>query len=358
MGQAAAATRWTPDRAADWYEAQPWLVGCNFIPSTAVNQLEMWQADTFDPETIDRELGWARDLGFNTMRVFLHDLLWGAEPREFAQRIDAYLGIASSHGIATLFVLFDDCWHDGARLGAQPAPVPGRHNSRWLQSPGRAAQADAAQLPRLEAYVTGVVRRFGSDERVLGWDLYNEVTNGSLPAAGLPEGERAAALAEAQRKAATERAAQLRLLDRTFTWARAAAPQQPLTAGAWMPDRELNARLIGASDIITFHSYEDAARVEELIERLRRHGRPILCTEYMARTRGSDFGALLPLFQRERVGCYNWGLVNGKTQTHIAWTPQAGAPRWFHDVLRRNGTPYDPEEAALLRRTTGARANG
>jgi len=67
---------WTAKQANDWYAQQPWLVGSNFIPSTAINELEMWQADTFDLPTIDRELGWAQTLGMNTMRVFLHNLLW------------------------------------------------------------------------------------------------------------------------------------------------------------------------------------------------------------------------------------------------------------------------------------------
>lgn len=348
------AGRWTDGRANDWYARQPWLVGCNFIPSSAVNQLEMWQDESFDAKTIDRELGWAVGLGFNTVRVFLHDLLWDADREGFASRIGQYLAIASGHGITTLFVLFDDCWHGGATLGPQPAPVPGRHNSRWLQSPGHDVVGDPAALPRLEAYVRGVVGAFASDERVLGWDLYNEVTNGFLPDQALPDGEREAALAIATRRREAARRDHLRLLDLTFSWARSARPAQPLTAGVWLRDRELSAHLIEASDIVTFHNYEGGAALETHIARLRRYGRPLLCTEYMARTLGSRFATDLPIFQRERVGCYNWGLVNGKTQTHIAWT--RGDPAvWFHDILRADGTPYDGDEVAFIRRMTSAR---
>jgi hypothetical protein len=332
--------RWTPARANAWYDAQPWFVGCNFIPSTASNQLEMWQAATFDPETIDRELGWARGLGFNTLRVFLHDLLWEAEPQAFAARIDAFLAIAARQRLRTLFVLFDDCWHDGARLGQQAEPVPGRHNSRWLQSPGHAQVEEGGALPRLEAFVAGVVRAFGDDERVLGWDLYNEVGN-RLPAAEDPR--RAVRLPK-----------HLELLDLAFGWARAARPSQPLTAGLWSGDREANQRLAANSDVISFHCYDSDERLLTLIGRLRRHGRPLLCTEYMARTRGSDFRAQLPIFKGERIGCYNWGLVNGRTQTHIAWTGEQDV--WFHDILRRDGTPYDAGEAAFIRAITGASA--
>jgi hypothetical protein len=348
----APAERWSQQTANDWYADQPWLVGCNFIPSTAVNQLEMWQADTFDDATIDRELGWASALGFNTMRVFLHDLLWEADPTGFSERIDRYLTIAVRHGIRTMCVLFDDCWHGGAKLGPQPAPVPGRHNSRWLQSPGHSVIAAGDAKPRLEAYVRGVIDMFRADERVLAWDLYNEITNGFLPAQALPAAERQAASAQALARRSKRKPAHLALLDDSFRWARAAAPTQPLTAGLWMGDGDLNARLIDLSDVLTFHSYDHAERLMTLIERLRRHGRPLICTEYMARTRGSDFASTLPVFKAERVGCYNWGLVNGKTQTHIAWTGESD--RWFHDILRPDGAPYDPAEAAFIKGMTGA----
>lgn len=344
--------RWTEERANAWYAEQPWLVGCNFLPSTAINQLEMWQEKTWDPATIDRELAWAEVLGFNTVRVFLHDLLWEAGPEAFAGRIDAFLGIAERHGIGPMLVLFDDCWHDGAKLGTQPEPVPGRHNSGWLQSPGHSVIAAGTEMPRLEAYVKGVVSAFGSDERVLAWDLYNEVTNWFLPMQSLPEAERAAAFQAALRRRTEGMPKHLELLDLAFEWARAAGPGQPLTAGSFLPDQELNTRLAEASDIITFHCYENVERLSALIESLRKHNRPLICTEYMARTLGSDFRAHLPVYRRERIGCYNWGLANGKSQTHIAWTGESD--RWFHDIFHADGTPYDTDEVAFIREMTGA----
>jgi hypothetical protein len=334
--------RWPAARANEWYERQPWLAGCNFIPSTAVNQLEMWQEATFDPVTIDRELGWAETLGFNTVRVFLHDLLWDADARGFVSRVDAFLGIAHRHGIAVMFVLFDDCWNDGAVAGPQPPPVPGRHNSRWLQSPGHSVVESGRALDRLEAYVKGVVGAFASDSRVLAWDLYNEPANGLPP----PRADDAGAV----RRRSEALSRHLELVGLAFTWARAAGPEQPLTAGLWSPDREVNARLAALSDVVTFHCYDGPQRLETLIARLRRHGRPIICTEYMARPLGSTFQGCLPVFFRERVGCYTWGLVNGKTQTHIAWTGEADV--WFHDILRPDGSPYDAREVALIREIT------
>jgi hypothetical protein len=349
--------RWTESRANEWYAAQPWLVGCNFIPSNAINELEMWQAATFDEAAIGRELELARWLGFNSVRVFLHDLPWADDAVGFTGRIDRLLEIAAEKGIRPMFVLFDDCWNSDPGLGPQPAPAPGRHNSGWVQSPGNDAVADSAQWPRLEAYVRGVVEAFGQDDRVLCWDIYNEVTNLFLVPQGLAPDDRRRAMAEARALRDATRADHLRLLDAAFAWARDVAPRQPVTAGVYMPDRELNEHLVGQSDIITFHCYGDAVTLEKRIERLRRYGRPIICTEYLARGAGSRFQTHLPIFERERVGCYNWGLVNGKTQTHFSWT-HAGADEpdpWFHDIFRGDGTPYDAEETAFIRETLRAR---
>src|SRR5436309_12041435 len=108
--------RWSEDDISEWYLKQPWLVGSNYIPSSAINQLEMWQANTFDPKRIDKELGWAESIGLNTMRVFLHDLPWQQDPAGFKKRIDIFLGIAAKHHIKPLFVLFDSVWDPDPRL--------------------------------------------------------------------------------------------------------------------------------------------------------------------------------------------------------------------------------------------------
>jgi hypothetical protein len=329
QAQQTPAERWSKERAKQWYQQQPWLVGANFIPSTAINQLEMWQADTFDPKTIDRELGWAEDLGFNTMRVFLHDLAWETDPAGFKKRVGRYLDIAGRHKFRTLFVIFDDCWNESPKAGKQPAPKPGVHNSGWVQSPSTRVVTDPSQWGRLEKYVQDVVATFGKDERVLMWDLYNEPGNTKLGDKSLP------------------------LLKETFRWARAARPSQPLTAGVWFDNKKLNTYQLGASDVITFHNYNEAKNLADEIQRLKKLGRPVICTEYMARTRNSRFESCLPVFKKEKVGCYNWGLVSGKTQTIYPWnSPQGGRePQlWFHDIFRANGTPFDPQEVAAIRK--------
>ena len=169
--------RWTKEFANELYSKQPWLVGSNHIPAYAINELEMWQADTFDPKRIDLELGWAESIGLNTMRVFLHDLLWQQDPEGFKKRIDVFLRIAEKHHIKPLFVLFDSCWDPNPHVGKQHEPWPGIHNAGWVQSPGAKALKDPLQYPGLEAYVKGVVGAFAKDPRVSGWDVWNEPDN-------------------------------------------------------------------------------------------------------------------------------------------------------------------------------------
>ena len=355
--------KWTLDRANAWYAAQPWPVGCNFIPSTAVNQLEMWQADTFDPETIDRELGWAAGLGFNSMRVFLHDLLWLDDARGFQDRIARYLDIAGQNGISTVFVFFDDCWNDDPRLGKQPDPVPGIHNSRWLKSPGTSLIKAPTQWGRLEDYVSCLVEAYRSDERVLLWDIYNEPGNGFLLSYRLPRLLSYASLLGQLIRYLVLPSPAAHLLEKAFSWARAVAPNQPLTAGLWYlrPNLQgkLNPAALELSDVITFHSYFDLATTTRLVEGLKTHGRPLLCTEYLARTANSLFQTHLPYFHEGKIGSYNWGLVEGKTQTIHSWQAKGGTAEpevWFHDIFRRHGTPYDQAEAELIRSLTAHNA--
>ena len=172
--------RWSAERAQEWMDTNGWLVGCNYIPSNAINQLEMWQAETFSPELIKKELGWAASLGFTTVRVFLHNLLWDQDPRGFLQRIDRFLDIAQSYKIRTMLVLFDAVWDPFPKLGAQPAPKHNVHNSGWVQCPGYDVLNNPDCYDSLHNYVHGIVSHFKDDERVLIWDLYNEPDNMNL----------------------------------------------------------------------------------------------------------------------------------------------------------------------------------
>jgi hypothetical protein len=353
-GVAPQAGHWSEQQANSWYAGQPWLVGSNYVPTSAINQLEMWQEETFDPTQIDKELGWAEALGMNTMRVFLHDLLWLQDSVGFQHRIDQFLVIASRHHIRPMFVLFDSVWDPWPHLGRQHPPVPGVHNSGWVQSPGAGALGDPSQYHRLKAYVQGILQAYGKDSRILAWDLWNE-----------PGSENSDSYSREELHDKIARVTML--LPEVFQWARAVHPSQPLTSGVCCVESNVDGRNLSQlrqiqlrqSDIITFHNYGKAESFERQVGWLKKYNRPVICTEYMARSEGSTFEALLPIGRRERVGMINWGFVAGKTQTYLPWDswqhPYVGREPavWFHEVLRPDGTPYRQEEADLIRQLTG-----
>jgi Cellulase (glycosyl hydrolase family 5) len=345
-------SRWTEQHANDWYAQQPWLVGSNYIPANAINELEMWQADTFDPKRIDLELGWAESIGLNTMRVFLHDLVWQQDAAGFQKRIDTFLTIANKHHIRILFVLFDSCWDPFPKLGKQREPRPGVHNSGWVQSPGSAALKDPAQYPRLETYVKGVVGAFAKDQRILGWDVWNE-----------PGGTNPGSYEDKELANKTDYVA--KLLPQAFSWARQAGATQPLTSGLWDGDWTSFDK-IGAiqqiqleqSDVISFHNYSRPDDFLKHVEELQKYKRPILCTEYMARPQGSTFEGILPIAKKYKVAAINWGLVAGKTQTYFPWDSwqhpytDHQPEQWFHEIFRTDGQPYRQAEVDFIRKLT------
>lgn len=343
------AYRWSENKAKEWIEKQGWLVGCNYVPSNAINQLEMWQAETFDPELINKELRMASEIGFNTIRVFLHQLLWEQDPEGFLNRIDLFLAIASRHGIRAMFVLFDSVWDPFPKLGKQPEPRHNVHNSGWVQCPGYDVLNDPNRYDDLHSYVNGIVSHFKDDERVLIWDLFNEPDNMNITSYKDDD--------YAEHKAELS----MSLLKKTINWVRVINPQQPITMAPWKEDWSCDAKIsaldnymFNHSDIISFHCYEDKADMESRICTLQRFGRPMLCTEYMARPFKNTFQDILPLLKKYNVGAYNWGLVAGKTQTHCPWDSWSvkydNEPElWFHDIFRENGEPYKPEEILFLK---------
>ena len=343
--------RWTEQQANDWYAKQPWLVGANFVPSDAINQLEMFQAATFNPPLIDKELGMAASLGMNTMRVFLQDQLWQQDAAGFTQRLDTFLDIAARHHIRPLLVLFDSCWEANPQLGPQHPPIPGVHNSGWVQSPGKRELLDPAYEPIFEDYVKGVVGHFAHDQRILGWDIWNE-----------PDNKGGDVKADEQAKVTRVD----ELLPKAFAWARSVSPSQPLTSGVWvgmwsdLSKESATTRIqLAESDVISFHDYSWPETFEARILALQALHRPILCTEYMARGAGSTFDGSLPIAKKYKVAAMNWGLVAGKTQTYYPWDSwdrpyTVNQPTvWFHEVFRHDDTPYRQHEVDLIRQLTG-----
>lgn len=323
--------RWSKEKAWKWYKAVEPVRGCNYLPRTAVNSTEMWQADTFDPKTIKQELAWAHKAGYNGVRVFLQYVVWKADPGQFKKRLDKFLAIAAENEIRVMLIPFCDCAFAGKEpyLGKQNDPVPGVHNSQWVPSPGRARVTDQTAWPDLEKYIKDVVGAFANDRRVLIWDLYNEPGNSNMRDKSLP------------------------LVAEAFKWARAANPSQPLTVAVWGSfDSKASKLFIELSDIVSFHAYNGPQSVEATIKQCAALDRPIICSEWLRRQVGNDFAGILPLFAKHKVGWYHWGLVAGRTQTYMHWGSRKGSPTpkiWQHDVFKRDGTPYDANELEMIR---------
>ena len=365
------AGQWSKEKANQWYASQPWLVGANYLPATAINQIEMWQASTWDPKTIDKEFGWAKQIGMNTMRVFLHDLVWASDQKGLYSRMDMFLNIAAKHGIRPFFVFFDDCHFPNPTLGPQPLPVVAYHNSGWVNSPARDVamrfadgQATKNEVAQLKGYIQATMRRFKNDKRILMWELYNEPGRGNnLDGEGKKSG-----IGERSNK----------LVYQAWIWAREVNPSQPITATAKGSLGEMNVQINRRNaDVLSVHSYEKAEGLEAAIKNYQTEGRPIIMTEWLARTNGSTVEDCLPILKKYNVAAVNWGFVSGKSGTVWPWTsrrengknlsvnekraegkvlqPGDRFPEpevWFHDLYRTDGTPFSDKEIALFKQLT------
>ena len=383
--------QWSKERTWKWYSQQKWLVGTNFITSNSINQLEFWQEETFDLELIEKELKLSSSIGMNTHRVFLHDLLWDQDSIGFIDRIDQFLEISDKYGIKIMFVIFDDVWHPIPELGKQPDPIPHIMGSSWVQSPGVKILTDTLKHKNLEPYVKGIIKKFANDNRVIAWDLYNEPGqyNGAprvseervveiysnigvtLPDDELPHNTKNYPLYEgAYHRNKMEpghmekRFYTLSLIKKVFRWARDVNPSQPITAGLYdggipywgnpegLP--KLEQFIVESSDVISFHSYGGAEWTLQAIKELEKYGRPLICTEYLARGEGSTFNTILPIFKKHKIAAYNWGLVWGKTNTVYPWnswnTSYTAPPKlWHHDIFYPNGEPFSSDEIDFIK---------
>lgn len=348
--------RWSAEKAWDWYDKQPWYIGANFNPSSSINQLEFWQGATFDSVTIDKELQWSADLGMNLHRVYLHNLLWEQDSLGFLKRLNTYLNIADKFQLKTMFVLLDDVWHPIPKLGKQPEPTPHVHNSGWVQAPGAEILRDSSKYDELRGYIKGVMSEFAQDPRVAFWDIYNEPDN----VANQP--------GRAELEVPNKHIYSLALLKKVVRWAREINPSQPITTGVWRGEIShwgtldslpaIDRYMLQNSDVISFHAYDgDVEKVQQKIDELKKYGRPLLCTEYLARGGGNTFQRILPIFKKEKIAAINWGFVAGKTNTIYPWaswdSTYVDEPAiWHHDILRPDGTPFDSAEITFIKELT------
>jgi hypothetical protein len=340
--------RWSEKEANEWYDSQPWPVGCVYMPSYGGTPVEIWGKEYFHPEVVDYELGLAENLGFNVIRLFLCDIVWQDDPEGFMERLEKTVQLADKHGMRILMNFFTNGGTiKNPYLGPQPQPVPGIHNSVWMSSPGMNVVNDPAKWPLMERYVKQVITRYKNDRRILAWCLYNEPEN-------------------------TKGFETLPFLETVFRWAREVNPSQPLTSpiialptwGSY--NKDISDFVLANSDIISFHCYNALSDCVRFYDYCKQYGRPILCSEWMARTKGSDYPSILPFFKEKKIGCFSYGLVNGKQQCHYPWNPIVDGERvpfteepelWFHDLFRQDGTPWSEEEISFIKEMTRSSQN-
>ena len=325
---------WSTEKANTWYKSKKWILGFNFVTSTAVNSTEMWQSESFDIASIEKELAVAAECGYNSCRVFLQYIVWQNEKDRFIANFDRFLDVCKKNAITVLPIFFDDCAFSGREpyLGKQDDPRPGIHNSGWTASPGFTIADDPSCQENLKLYVQTMIGKYKNDERIIAWDLYNEPGNSS-------------------RKEKSHN-----LLKNVFAWARECNPSQPLTTGIWAYG-DFDKIVIELSDIISFHDYRNIESTKEKIAMLKKYNRPMLCTEWLHRPNDCTFETHMPFYKSENIGIYQWGLVNGKTQTHLNWDKEKnkdGPPKiWQHDIFTKDFKPYSVDEIALIKKTAG-----
>ena len=330
-----AGERWSAERAEAWAKKNPWWCGVNYIPANAINYTEMWDKTGFSPEVIRKEFELLMGLGMNCVRFVMQYKVYEDDPEWFLNTLDRFLALCEAAKVRAMPIFFDDCAfgvNTDPTIGRQPEPLPGWYAWAWSPSPGHTMVVDEREHVNLEKYVKAVMSRFRDDPRIFLWDLYNEPTNSRLGQRSFP------------------------LLRKVFKWAREVNPSQPITSGTFNGDKALNAILLENSDVVTFHCYANADATAARIKEMLAYGRPVICTEWMNRTRNSTVKDCLKLFADANVGCVAWGLVNGKTQTHLPWghrpekLPYNGV--WQHDFYHGDFTPYDQSEIDLIRSFT------
>ena len=326
--------RWSNQKAWNWYNHQPWYCGFNYIPAYAINYTAMWDKTSFDSAAIDKELTLAESTGMNVLRAVLQFAVYDDDSAYFLNTLETFLNICDKHHIKFLPSFFDDCAfgiNSDPTIGKQPEPLKGWYAWAWSPSPGHSLVLDTTSYPRIEKYVKAIMQKFKNDPRILIWDLYNEPTNGGMGSATFP------------------------LLKKVIAWAQSVNVSQPLTISMFDNNQRLNAIIIAASDIITFHNYGNKEDLIKEINNLKQYNRPIICTEWMNRPNGSTIENNLPVFYNEKIGCMLWGLVNGKTQTDLPWGHRPGDPPpaiWQHDLFHGDFKPYKTEEIEGIKKYT------
>ncbi len=344
--------KWTKEQAWDWYGRQPWIRGWCGYPSNCVNRVAMWQeyghTDVAAQEEAEFKL--ARGIGYNAVRAIIQFEVWRFEHDSFMKNLEEYIAAAARNGIKVMLCLGNDCTVPKSLF--QPV-VFGPQNVDWgyhsgikrgphaggYSEPGYMLLDESEYEQDYYDMVSELADKYGRDERIQIWDVWNEIG------------------------ASRRNMKSVKAMETFFEILRGKNVMQPLTADGWnkFENAEHERRAMELSDIITFHSYKNFGDVVALIDRLKElYGRPLINNEWLNRYENNRVQELFPLFWLERIGSYNWGLVQGYSQTYEPWggyfmreefeNGTLDLKGWQHDLFRFNGLPYDPNEIKVIKR--------
>lgn len=351
--------KWSKEKAWNWYNAQPWIRGCNYMSADCANRIDQWQEYGFEKrfDTTKRELALMADMGYNSIRIIPEFVVWEKEHDGFMCRFERYIQLAAENGMSCMVVLGNDCCPPKEealkrlRLGEQHVDW-GYHGGRKVSQHGRFEGHGYSVLDDLEfaeryyEFVTEIVKKYKNDSRIIIWDVFNEPGNSGRGMLSLPH------------------------FKKFFEIIREINPIQPLTAAIWSCDEgdfdnmpEIERFCLENSDIISYHNYKSYEKNIVEIKRLKKLERPIINTEWLNRCAGNSVELMFPLFYLENIGCYNWGFVAGKYQTYEPWNgvwdeykenPAAYSDfdftKWLHDLYRPGHRPYNPREIELIKK--------
>jgi hypothetical protein len=350
--------KWSKEKAWDWYNSRPWIRGFNYISSDSVNYIEQFQSyeHSHKSETFDREFALAQEWGFNSQRTLFPIECYIEEHDTFVKIVDEYLDVSAKYGLSVMPFFGNDCtvrkeFFKYKKLGPQPVDwgyhggiKRSPHVAKNIPEPGYSLIDEEYYVDMYLKMIKEFVTRYKNDERIVIWNIFNEIGNGLRGMMSVP------------------------VMEKFFEAARSCEPSQPLTADAWTVDRirephikEQEMRAIELSDIVSYHDYRGFDSSVQIIDVLKKFGRPMINTEWLHRMQGNFVQTHLPLFYLEKIGIYNWGWVVGKSQTHEPWEALWTAfeegrgnhldfTKWQHDLVRPNLRPYDPKEKRIFQK--------
>jgi hypothetical protein len=327
-------SRWSNEKAKKYMASLGVIKGVNYIPSYCVSYIEMWHH--FKEDVIYRELRYAKRFGFNSLRIFVAACQWESRREIIQEKLNTFLDWCKELGFTVMLTLQPNTYmlpNNDLHPEEDPFIInfkPGCHDGSWTYKGAQIFDCNGKWIESKEnicKFVCDIISSYGQDKRVTFWDLYNECHTSNIP-----------------------------LQELVFSCARSQNPIQPLTA-CW--------NALDISDITTFHCYAtpgvevldpDLPGIHEMsfsgeINRAKSTGRPILCTECLARTFKSEMTGFLPVYRKERIGFYIWGLCAGSAQYHFPWDWPIGSPepkRWFHCVMYPDGSFYDQTEYEMV----------